>query len=182
MNDKNIWFPLREIIRFSRGARETFIIDRSKSVQVSIHYGYFNENTVGPKETSATFEKSYRRCGNKSWDLIILGREIDISHKRLVFAQRRYIVQRLPKVVKLLKITRWLSMIIIIEKNATNIPLKINIPYTNVLTLCRQRSKKNNNFPWRNLHLQSNSYYHDLFLNKLGKDLKLLFDERKIFI
>ena len=122
MNDKNIWFPLREIIRFSRGARETFIIDRSKSVQVSIHYGYFNENTVGPKETSATFEKSYRRCGNKSWDLIILGREIDISHKRLVFAQRRYIVQRLPKVVKLLKITRWLSMIIIIEKNATNIP------------------------------------------------------------
>lgn len=137
---------------------------------------------ISMKTTSATFEKSYRRCGNKSWDLIILGREIDISHKRLVFAQRRYIVQRLPKVVKLLKITRWLSMIITIEKNATNIPLKINIPYTNVLTLCRQRSKKNNNFPWRNLHLQSNSYYHDLFLNKLGKDLKLLFDERKIFI
>ena len=62
-------------------------------------------------------------------------------------------------------------MIIIIEKNATNIPLKINIPYTNVLTLCRQRSKKNNNFPSRNLRLQSNSYYHDLFLNKLGEDL-----------
>lgn len=71
-------------------------------------------------------------------------------------------------------------MIIIIEKNATNIPLKINIPYTNLHFVDNDR-KKIIIFHGE-IYISNQILIHDLFLHKLGKDLKLLFDERKIFI
>lgn len=52
-----------------------------------------------PGETSVPVVKFCHCCGNKLCDLTIFRQEIDISHKRLVSAEKRYIdVDRLPSV------------------------------------------------------------------------------------